>query len=96
MNARVIPYAQESGYVWYEGCPECSTEAERLADNEARIQGWMAEGRQIIDIGPGEMSSVSRAYRLEHDLIFGSGYENYVIHDLGDITDVAVEAMGGG
>jgi len=62
----------------------------------AQIPTWIDERRQIIDIGPGGMSSVSRAYNLEHDLIFGSGYENYVIHDLGDITEAALEAMGGG
>lgn len=40
------------------------------------------------------MTSPSAAYDMEHSVIFGSNYANYVIHDLGDITEAAMEAMG--
>src|SRR5712692_4505148 len=53
MGARVIPHAEVNGYVIYGGAPKGLNEAERLAHNSAQIEAWMAEGRQIIDIGPG-------------------------------------------
>jgi len=70
------------------------TEAQRLVHNETQIRAWMDEGRQIIDIGPGRMTTPSRAYDMEHSVIFGNNYSNYVIHNIGDITDRAMEAMG--
>jgi RHS repeat-associated protein len=94
MAGRVIPYAEENGYVYYKGAPEGMNAAERLAHNEAQINQWMAEGRQIIDIGPGNITTVSRAYNMEHSTIFGNNYANYVIHWIDEMSAGAMEAMG--
>jgi hypothetical protein len=84
MAARVIPYAAPAGM----------NAAERLAHNEAQIRQWMSEGRQIIDMGPGKMTSPSSAYAMEHATIFGRNYGNYVIHWIDEISSDVIEAMG--
>jgi hypothetical protein len=93
MGARVIPYAEENGYVIYEGAPKGMTEAGRLAHNGAQIERWMREGRQIIDIGPGDFATPSANYDLEHQLIFRNKYPNYVQHWIDEPTDAAIARM---
>jgi hypothetical protein len=82
MPNRVIPYAEQNGYVYYKGLanPENYTTEELLAHNRAQIESWMAEGRQIIDIGPEPGRALypmatSPNYAMEQNIV--SGYGGY-------------------
>lgn len=82
MTSRVIPYATERGYVYYSGVanPEDFTSEELLADNRAQVEGWVAEGRQVIDIGPETgrafyPMATSPNYAMEQNIV--NGYPGY-------------------
>jgi hypothetical protein len=70
--------------VYYKGAPAGSDPSTWLTQNAGQIRSWMAEGRQIIGIGPGPVTTPSEPYDMEHSLIFASGYRNYVQHILDD------------
>lgn len=80
--ARVGPYAKKIGAEIYEGMPgfKPGMEAEGLLHNQRIIQQKMAEGYQIIDIGPNFPRRAIRggpqpAYQMERTIT--KGYEGY-------------------
>ena len=79
---RVAPYAKKIGAEIYEGMPgfKPGMEAEGLLHNQQVIQQKMAEGYQIIDIGPDFARRSVRggpqpAYQMERTIT--KGYEGY-------------------
>jgi RHS repeat-associated protein len=83
MSSRVIPYAEERGYIWYGGVsdPENYTTEELLAHNRAQVESWVQEGRTIIDVGPEPGREfypleTSPNYAMEQNIV--RGYENYI------------------
>jgi hypothetical protein len=87
MGSRVIPYAEERGYLYYSGVenPENYTSEELLAHNRAQIETWVAEGRPVIDIGPEPgrafyPMATSPNYAMEQNILRGyAGYSTDVL-----------------
>jgi RHS repeat-associated protein len=69
MNGRVIPFAQQNGFDYYQPGPP-GTPAENLAANQQWLQSMIDEGRTIIDIGPGlNNPTPSPYYNMESSLV---------------------------
>ena len=87
MPNRVVPYAEQNGYVTYPGVenPASYTYDELLAHNRAQIETWTGEGRTIIDIGPEPGRAyypmeTSPNYGMEHNIVRGyPGYQPTVL-----------------
>jgi hypothetical protein len=87
MPNRVVPYAEQNGYVTYPGVdnPASYTYDELLAHNRAQVQSWMDEGRPIVDIGPEPGRAyypmeTSPNYGMEHNMVRGyPGYQPTVL-----------------
>jgi hypothetical protein len=87
MPNRVVPYAEQNGYVTYPGVdnPASYTYDELLAHNRAQVQSWVDEGRTIIDIGPEpgrayHPMETSPNYGMEHNIVRGyPGYQPTVL-----------------
>jgi hypothetical protein len=91
--ARVRAAATDIGGVTYRATPGLS-EADLMAENEAQIAAWKAEGRQIMDIGPAPNSPnhpnfpeiSSPYYRMERAATDGySGYAQLWIQEEGGL-----------
>lgn len=87
MSSRVVPYAEQNGYVTYPGIenPANYTYDELLAHNRAQIETWKGEGRTIIDVGPEPGRAyypmeTSPNYGMEHNIVRGyPGYQPTVL-----------------